>query len=127
MFPILKKINKQFIIYGFNKEIKEGNLTFKKFNTEEYLEDLATADAVIINGGFTTLSEALYLEKPVFSIPIKRQFEQIINGHYLNKLQYGMAVRDISEENFTKFLNNKEKYKQNIRKIKWNRKFRIDS
>src|SRR3989338_5803802 len=120
MFPILKKINKQFIIYGFNKEAKEGNLTFKKFNTEEYLEDLATADVVIINGGFTTLSEALFLEKPIFSIPIKRQFEQIINGHYLNKLQYGMAVKDISEENFTKFLKNKEKYKQNIRKIKWN-------
>ncbi len=119
MLPILKKINKQFIIYGFNKEAKEENLIFKKFNKEEYVEDLATADAVIINGGFTTLSEALYLEKPIFSIPIKRQFEQIINGHYINKLQYGMAVKDITEENFIKFLNNKEKYRKDIKKLKW--------
>lgn len=119
MIPVLKKINRQFIMYGFNKETKEANLTFKKFNTEEYLEDLAAADAVIINGGFTVLSEALFLQKPIFSIPIKRQFEQIINGHYLNKLQYGMAVKDITQENFTKFLEKKESYRKNIKKLKW--------
>ncbi len=119
MIPILKKINKEFIVYGFNKEAKEKNLTFKKFNKEKYIEDLAGADAVIINGGFTTLSEALYLEKPIFSIPIKRQFEQIVNGHYLNKLQYGMAVKDITAQNFETFLKQKEAYKKNIRRIKW--------
>lgn len=119
MLPILKKINKEFILYGFNKEAKEANLTFKKFNREEYINDLATADAVIINGGFTTLSEALYVQKPIFSIPIKRQFEQILNGHYLNKLQYGMAVKEITEQNFTKFLEKKELYRKNIKKLKW--------
>ncbi len=119
MLSILKKVNKKFIIYGFNKEAQEANLTFKKFNKEEYVEDLAAADAVIINGGFTMLSEALYLEKPIFSIPIKRQFEQIVNGHYINKLQYGMAVKDITQENFETFLKQKEAYKKNIQKIKW--------
>ncbi len=119
MIPVLKKINKQFIIYGFNKEAKEQNLIFKKFNKEEYVDDLTTADAIIINGGFTTLSEALYLEKPVFSIPIKRQFEQIVNGHYINKLHYGTAVKEITEENFGKFLKNKEEYRRNIKKIIW--------
>ncbi len=119
MIPILKKINKEFIIYGFNKEAREQNLTFRKFNKEKYVEDLATADAVIINGGFTTLSEALYLEKPIFSIPIKRQFEQMVNGHYINKLQYGMAVKDITQENFATFLEKKELYRKNIKKLKW--------
>ncbi|MBI5001945.1 hypothetical protein HZC31_01020 [Candidatus Woesearchaeota archaeon] len=118
MLPILKKINKQFIIYGFNKEAREENLLFKKFNKEEYVKDLATADAVIINGGFTTLSEALCLQKPIFSIPIRRQFEQIVNGHYINKLQYGMAVKEITEENFNMFLEKQEQYKKNIKKIK---------
>jgi len=119
MFPVLKKINKEFIIYGFNKEAKDKNLTFKKFNNDQYLEDLAVADAVIINGGFTLLTESLYLQKPIFSIPIKRQFEQIVNGHYINKLNYGVAVRDITVENFNDFLKNKEKYRKNIKKIKW--------
>ncbi len=119
LIPVLKKIKKEFIIYGFNAEAEEGNLIFKKFNTKEYLEDLATADAVIINGGFTVLSEALFLGKPIFSIPIKRQFEQIVNGHYINKLQYGMAVKEITEEKFEVFLKKMEACRKNIKKIKW--------
>jgi uncharacterized protein (TIGR00661 family) len=119
MLHILKRINKQFIIYGFNKEKKEGNLHFKEFNNREFHKDIASADAVVINGGFTVLSEALYLHKPIFSIPIKRQFEQILNGHYINKLQYGVSVKDITEENFNVFLEKKKSYRTNIKKIKW--------
>ncbi len=119
MLSVLKEIDREFVIYGFDKEEKDGNLHFKKFNKEEHLVDLATADAVIINGGFTALSEALFLQKPIFSIPIKRQFEQIINGHYLNKLQYGMAVKDITKENLKEFLRKKEEYRKKMKKIKW--------
>ena len=76
---------------------------------------------MIINGGFTTLTEALYLEKPVFSIPIKRQFEQIVNGWYVQKLQYGMTVKEITGQNFAAFLEKKETYRKNIQKIKWDK------
>lgn len=125
LLSVLKQVKKKFIVYGYDKEKIDGNLHFKRFNDAEHLEDLATADAVIINGGFTVLSEALYLEKPIFAIPIKRQFEQIINGHYLNRLGYGIAVKDITVQNFELFLKNKEKYRKNIKKIQWdkNRKF----
>ncbi len=121
MLPILKKINKNFIVYGFNKEAKEENCTFKKFNNDHFNKDLAEADAVIINGGFTTLTEALYLKKPIFSIPVKRQFEQILNGHYINKLGYGMSVKNITINNFTRFMKNKKYYQKNIGKIKWDK------
>lgn len=125
MFSVLKKSNKQFLIYGFEKEEQDGNVTFRKFNNEQYAKDLAAADAVIINGGFTTLTEALYLQKPIFSIPIKRQFEQIINGYYLQKLCYGTAVKRITEQNLQEFLEKKEGCRNNIKKIKWdkNKKF----
>ncbi len=119
MLSVLKQIDKKFVLYGFDSEEVSGNLHFKKFNDQEHLLDFATADAVIINGGFTTLSEALYLEKPIFSIPIHRQFEQILNGHYLNKLEYGMAVSGITLENFSVFLEKKEMYRKNIHQIKW--------
>jgi uncharacterized protein (TIGR00661 family) len=121
MLPILKKINKEFIIYGFNKNEKDHNLIFKKFNGDGFNKDIASADAVIINGGFTVLSEALYLHKPIFSIPIKQQFEQILNGHYINKMAYGVAVKDITENNFSEFLDNTEIYRHNIKKIKWDK------
>ncbi len=127
---VLKKLPQEFIVYGYGegaKERKEKNLLFRKFNEEQYIVDLRTADAVIINGGFMVLSEALYLQKPIFAVPIKRQFEQIVNGHYLNKLGYGRAVKEIMVENFTQFLEKKEQYRKNIKRINWdkNKKFFI--
>jgi uncharacterized protein (TIGR00661 family) len=119
MFPVLKSLPYAFIIYGFNKESVERNLVFKKFNTENYIEDVRTADAVIINGGFTVLSEALYLKKPIFAIPIKRQYEQILNGYYLQKQGYGVAVKEITKDNFNEFLKNKKMYEKNIKKMQW--------
>ncbi|HTX61085.1 MAG TPA: MJ1255/VC2487 family glycosyltransferase, partial [Methanobacterium sp.] len=67
----LKNMEDKFIIYGFFKDEKIDNLTFKKFNEDQFFEDLATARAIITNGGFSLISEALYLEKPVYSIPVK--------------------------------------------------------
>lgn len=125
LLSVLKKIPREFIVYGYPKEGKEKNLLFRMFNEKQYIEDLHSADAVIINGGFMVLSEALYLQKPIFAIPIKRQFEQMVNGHYVNKCSYGCAVRDITVANFTQFLENKEHYRKNIKKINWdgNQKF----
>lgn len=125
LFSVLKSIPTQFIIYGFNRKCTDANLVFKKFNGESYMEDLRTADAVIINGGFTVLTEALYLQKPVFAIPIKRQYEQILNAYYLQKLGYGVAVKDITVSNFTEFLKNKKIYEKNIKKIKWDNNKRL--
>lgn len=125
LFSILKKISKQFIIYGFDREEQDGNLLFRKFANSHYAKDLAAADAVIINGGFTTLTEALYMQKPVFAIPIRKQFEQIVNGYYVQKMGYGMTVEKITEQNFIAFLENKEEYKKNIQKIQWDKNKRF--
>ncbi len=125
MFPVLKSVPKQFIIYGFDKECIDANLVFKNFNIDQYIEDLRTADAVIINGGFTVLSEALYFKKPIFAIPIKRQYEQILNAYYLQKLNYGVAVKNITLSAFTDFIKNKKVYETNIKKIKWDNNKRL--
>ena len=74
---------------------------------------------MIINCGFTVLSEALYLKKPIFAIPIKRQYEQILNGYYLQKQGYGVAVKEITKSNFNEFLKNKKMYEKNIKKMQW--------
>ncbi len=118
---VLKNIPREFIVYGCQKEGKEKNLLFRKFNEEQYIEDLRTTDAVVINGGFMVLSEALYLQKPIFAVPIKRQFEQMVNGHYINTLGYGIAVRDITVENFTQFLEKREQYRKNLKQIRWDK------
>ena len=118
IFKTLKNINKEFIIYGFDKNKTENNLQFKKFNEKEFFNDLVNCEAVIMNGSFTLMGEAIYLKKPIFSIPINKQFEQMVNSDYLEKIGYGKSVKRINTNNFNKFLKNLKKYKNNLKNVK---------
>ena len=110
----LKKIDEKFIIYGFNKNMVDKNLTFKKFNQDEVFQDISCAKAVIANGGFNILSEALYLKKPIYCMPIKYQFEQILNGKFIEKLGAGISRMNIDEKNLNRFLSNLNYYRKNL-------------
>lgn len=108
---ILKSVNQRFIIYGFDKNKKEGNLIFKKFNAGSgFINDLANAKAVIANGGFTLISEALYLRKPLLVIPIRKHFEQILNAWYIQEHKYGEFYEDLDEKSLSHFLMNLENF-----------------
>lgn len=74
---------------GLQEEQVEGNLRFRPFSESGFVEDLATARAVIAGGGFTTLGEAVYLRKPTLSVPVGGQFEQVLNARWLERLGYG--------------------------------------
>lgn len=117
MCNVLKKIDKKFIIYGFNTDIVDGNLTFKKFNKNEFYHDLASAEAVITNGGFTVISEALYLKKPVFSLPINHQFEQILNGKFVERFGIGVCYTSFNRRNLQNFLNSINIYHNSLKNI----------
>ncbi len=84
----------QFVIYGFPRDDRDANLQFKRFNEKEFFDDLASAKAVITNGGFSLMCEAIHLRKPVLSIPIAGQCEQIINAYYLERLGYGLMAHE---------------------------------
>ena len=67
-----------FIVYGLRRSGRRGNCVLKDFSEEGFVEDLATARAVVTNGGLSLIGEAVYLGKPVYSVPVKHQFEQEI-------------------------------------------------
>lgn len=115
-FKKLKHIDETFIVYGFNKEQRDHNLIYKPFNENDFYQDISTAKAIITNGGFTVISEALYLKKPIFSIPIKNHFEQILNGKFIEKLGAGVYQMEFEENDFQLFLKNFDLYKQNLQR-----------
>lgn len=88
-------------IYGMRRGIQEEqveeNLRYRPFSETRFVEDLATARAVIAGGGFTTLGEAVYLRKPVLSVPVLGQFEQILNARWLERLGYGRAAESLAD------------------------------
>ena len=110
----LKQVDATFIIYGFNKEEKHGNLVFKRFNEHEFYHDIAEAKAVITNGGFTVISEALYLKKSVLSLPIKNQFEQVLNGMFVKQLGVGEYHLKVDAETVQSFLSRLPQYQQQL-------------
>ena len=110
--------NEQFIVYGSNKNEIDGNLTYKEFNEDEFYDDLASAKAVICNGGFTFISEAIHLKKPIYSVPAIGNFEQTLNGFYVQKLGYGEYHEAMSAKKVANFLKRLPKYQQRLAKVK---------
>ncbi len=45
---------------------------------------------------------------------MKRQFEQILNAMYLDKLEYGEFHLELDKESIEKFLSNQEYYREKI-------------
>lgn len=114
----LKSLNEKFIVYGFNKDEVDENLTYKLFNENEFYNDLASAKAVICNGGFTFISEAISLKKPIYSVPAIGNFEQTLNGFYVQKLGYGEYHEEMSPKKVEKFLKMLPKYQEKLAKVK---------
>ena len=113
----LKKLNHKFIVYGFNKDDVDENLTYRSFNEKQIFEDMRTAKAIIVNGGFTMISEAIYLKKPIYCTPAHKNFEQILNGFYVEKLGFGESHDDLDVKKIESFLANLDKYQENLNKV----------
>jgi uncharacterized protein (TIGR00661 family) len=113
ILKILKNINEKFVVYGYNKNKKIGNLEFK--TKESFLRDLVNCKAVIATAGFTLLSESIYLKKPYFALPLKRQFEQTLNALFLKKADFGEYSEDVSEKEINYFLKNLGEYKKKLK------------
>ena len=71
---------------SITEEQIEGNLRYKPFDEKVFIDDLASARAVIAGGGFTLMGEAVYLHKPMLGVPVGHQFEQVMNVRYLEYL-----------------------------------------
>ena len=114
----LKKIDEKFIVYGFNQKKVDENLTYKPFNEDEFYDDLASSKAVICNGGFTFITEAITLKKPIYSVPAIGNFEQTLNGYYVQKLGYGEYHEEMSVKKIKRFLKRLDKYQTKLNNVK---------
>jgi uncharacterized protein (TIGR00661 family) len=99
-----------FVVYGLRKNARRGNCTLKEFSEQGFVDDLVSARAVVCNGGLSLIGEALYLGKPVLSVPVRNQYEQILNGRYLEELGYGLAAERLEADLLRLFLRESHKY-----------------
>ncbi len=105
LVPLLQSLPAQeFRVYGFNKEESHDSVQLKAFSEQGFIDDLASARAVVTNGGFSLISEAVYLHKPICAVPIPAQFEQFLNAAQVEKLGYGRHFNEVSADNLKAFL-----------------------
>jgi len=90
-------------VYGMRRDIEgdvvEGNLRYRPFSEQGFIDDLASARGVIASGGFTLMGEAVYLHKPMLAVPLSGQFEQVLNARYLERIGYGVYAPDLDDPN----------------------------
>lgn len=88
LYRTLSQLDVEWHVFSKNtKEIyRKGNLHFFPVNESNFLSSLASCKGVLCNAGFELPSEALFLKKMVFAIPLKRQYEQKCNAIALAKM-----------------------------------------
>ncbi|MBC8133612.1 MAG: teichoic acid biosynthesis protein [Deltaproteobacteria bacterium] len=105
---VLKGCGRECRIYGLRRDIKEdvvdGNLRYRPFSETGFIDDLRTARGVLATGGFTLMGEAVYLRRPMLVVPVRKQFEQVLNARYLEAEGYGMGVDEVDAANLGRFL-----------------------
>lgn len=79
-------------VYGLGTRPAEGNMRFFAVDEKRFMDDLAGCEAVVSTAGNQLVGEALYLRKPVLAIPEPHNFEQAINGHFLEQSGGGRAL-----------------------------------
>jgi len=127
----------RFYVYGFDpireptEKVSNGvnksmgspadykNCIFKKRSTEGFLNDLASSRGVIASAGFSLISECLYLKKKMLLQPVRGQYEQVINAHYMQKLGLGISTEKLDETVVGRFLDELDKPMPDDERIIW--------
>ncbi len=119
---------RNFLIYGYNQEMSQNNCVFRKTSTEGFLDDLSMCKGVIATAGFSLISECLHFRKKMLLLPVRGQYEQMVNAYYIDKLGMGVNADKLEEESLRQFLNTLEDHSPENERILWpdnERYFRI--
>lgn len=105
---LLKGCGRECRIYGLRRDLeadlRDGALVYRPFSERGFIEDLRTARAVVSGGSFTLMSEAVSLRVPMLSVPVRKQFEQTLNGRWLQRLGYGLTADELTAEGLGELL-----------------------
>lgn len=91
------------------------NLFFHKLNDKKFLEMMASARGLVTTAGFESVCEAMYLDKPVFMVPVQGHFEQYCNARDAAKAGAGIYDDAFNLEKFISYLSSRKAGNQQIK------------
>jgi uncharacterized protein (TIGR00661 family) len=99
---------------GPDEGTRDGNIEFKPRSNEGFVEDLRTARAVITGGGFSLMSEAVFLGKPMIALPLQGQAEQLMNSRYLEREGFGIAASELTPAEIDRFMSGIDRFEERL-------------
>jgi uncharacterized protein (TIGR00661 family) len=119
LIGVLRSIDETFIVYCEDKVGEDGNLIFRAHGGS-YLRDLASCKAILGTTGFSLIADAIYLKKPYYGLPLKKQFEQTRNGFFLAESGLGEFSEEVSKEKIVAFLGRLGMYRERLARRNFN-------
>ncbi len=96
----------QFFVYDkVDSPSDEGNIHIRPLSRNAFLDDLFECEGVISNAGFELPSEAIHLGKKLLLKAVAGQLEQCSNALAIEKLGFGMTMKDFNPAIIEKWLN----------------------
>jgi uncharacterized protein (TIGR00661 family) len=100
-------------IYGPGKVGNEGPLAFCAVDREAFVHDLARCRALVTTSGNQVVGEALHLRKPVLALPEPGNWEQGLNGFFLEQMGVGAcaSMHTLRSKAIREFLSHLDAYR----------------
>jgi uncharacterized protein (TIGR00661 family) len=113
IIPLLEKINEKFIVFGLKG--KAENIEFhEKYSKKLFAEKLIECKAILSHGGYSLMSEAIHLKKPIYSFTSARFYERFFNGATIQEMGFGLIEETPSINGLNEFFSRINEFKKNI-------------
>ena len=113
LVEVLRSMKETFVVYCHNRVGVEGNLTYRA-QGPNYLRDLSSCKAIIATTGFSLIADSIFLKKPYFGVPLKKQFEQTHNALFLRNSGLGEFSEVVTREALETFLARIPEYRERL-------------
>jgi uncharacterized protein (TIGR00661 family) len=113
LLEVLKTLGERFVVYCQNRVGEEANLVFRA-QGPSYPRNLGDCKAIIGTTGFSLIADSIYLKKPYFGVPLKKQFEQTHNAHFLRDSGLGEFSENPSRADLEGFLGRLPVYRERL-------------
>jgi uncharacterized protein (TIGR00661 family) len=113
LIGVLKSMDESFVVYCNNRVGEDGNITYRAQGAA-YVRDLTTCKAIVGTTGFSLIADSIYLKKPYYGVPLRKQFEQTHNAHFLSDSGLGEYSESISRAQLERFLGNLPAYRERL-------------
>jgi uncharacterized protein (TIGR00661 family) len=113
LIEVLKSMDGTFIVYCHNRVGEDRNIIYRA-QGENFVRDLAGCRAIIATAGFSLIADSIFLRKPYFAVPLRKQFEQTHNADFLGESGLGEYAETVTRERLEGFLSRLPEYREKL-------------